>query len=80
MSSFLFAAENVAQQRQNMRHDLKKLEEESRTVELALVGHNCCLFLVNVAQKKKSFCYSNVFKFFGTIVALLSLGYDNEVS
>ena len=39
MSSFLSATENVARQRQNVRHDLKKLEEKSRAVELALEGH-----------------------------------------
>ena len=48
MSSFLYAAENVAWQRQNVRRDLqkekKKMEEEGRTVDLALEGHNVCYF------------------------------------
>ena len=44
----MFAAENVARQRQIVRRDLKKLEEKSRAVELALEGHSliisglCC--------------------------------------
>ena len=48
MSSFLSAAENVARQRQNVRRDLKKTEEESKAIELALEGHglfisgSCC--------------------------------------
>ena len=41
MSSFLSAAESVARQQQNIQPDLKKMEEESRVVELALDGHNC---------------------------------------
>ena len=46
MSSSLSAAENVAGQRQNVRRDLKKMEKESRAVELE--SHNlfnfgfCC--------------------------------------
>ena len=42
MSSVLSVAENVERQRQNVRTDLKKMEEESRTVELALEGHSFC--------------------------------------
>ena len=45
MSSFLSAAENVARQRQNVRRDLKKkMEEDSRAVELALESHNLVIF------------------------------------
>ena len=50
MSHFLSAAENVARQRQKVRRDFKKMEDESRrdlkkmekeskAVELALEGH-----------------------------------------
>ena len=42
MSSFLSAAENVAGQRQNVRRDLKKMEEES----------SCCLLhLGDISEK-----------------------------
>ena len=44
VSSFLSAAENVAEQYQNVRRDLKKMEEESRAVELALKNHNLFIF------------------------------------
>ena len=44
VSSFLSAAENVARQRQNVRCDLKKMEEESRTVKLALESHKLFIF------------------------------------
>ena len=44
MSSFLSAAENVARQRQNVRCDLKKMEEESRAVKLALESHKLFIF------------------------------------
>ena len=53
MFSILSAAENVARQRQNVQCDLKKMEEESRVVELIFEGHN--LFLVCAAQEK-CFC------------------------
>ena len=53
MSSFLSAAENVARQRQNVRRDLKKMEEESRAVKLAL-GSHIFLFLVCAVQEKCS--------------------------
>ena len=43
---FLSAAENVARQRQNVPRDLKKMEEESRAVELALENHN--LFILGL--------------------------------
>ena len=44
-SSFLSAAENVVRQRQNVRRFFKKkMEEESRTVELALERHNVLYF------------------------------------
>ena len=33
MSSFLSVAEDIAGQRQNVRRELKKMEEESREVE-----------------------------------------------
>ena len=33
MSSFLSVAEDIAGQRQNVRRELKKMEEESRAVE-----------------------------------------------
>ena len=39
MSRFLTAAENVACPHQNVRRDLKKMETESRAVELVLEGH-----------------------------------------
>ena len=60
MSTFLSAPKNVAHQCQNIQRDLKKMEDESRTAELALEGHNFCLFLVS-AVHEKCFCYSNVF-------------------
>ena len=44
MSSFLSTAENVARQRLNVRCDLKKMDEASRAVELALVSHNLFIF------------------------------------
>ena len=44
MSSFLSAAENVVGQRQNVRRDLKKMEEENRAVELALENYNLFIF------------------------------------
>ena len=44
MSSFLSAAEYNAGQRQNVRLDLKTMEEESRAVELALENHNLFIF------------------------------------
>ena len=53
MSSFLSAAENVAGQRQNVRRDWKKMEEESRAVELALENHN--LFIVGLCCTGKLF-------------------------
>ena len=47
MSTFLSAAEkNVAGQRQNVRRDLKKMEEESRAVELAFENYN--LFILGL--------------------------------
>ena len=46
MSSFLSAAENVARQLQNIRRNLKKKKGGSRTIEVALKGHN--LFLVKM--------------------------------
>ena len=55
MSSFLSAAENVARQRQNVRRDLKKkMEEESRAVELALESHNLVYFWFVLYRKKVS--------------------------
>ena len=53
MSSFLSAAENVARQRQNVQYDLKKIEEESRAVELALEGHK--LFISGLCCTGKTF-------------------------
>ena len=53
MSSFLSAAENSAEQCQNVRHDLKKMEEASRAVELALENHN--LFIFGVCCTGKMF-------------------------
>ena len=45
MSSFLSAAENAAQQCQNVPYDFKKMGEEStRAVELALEGHSLFIF------------------------------------
>ena len=44
MSSFLSAAENVARQRQKARLDLKRMEEGSRAVKLALETHNLFIF------------------------------------
>ena len=62
MSSFLSAAENVARQRQNVRHDLKKMEKESRAVELALENHtiteNHTLFMFGLCCTGKCFNYS----------------------
>ena len=51
MSSFLSAAENVARQRQNVRSDLKKMEEESRPVELALESNNLFIFGLCCTEK-----------------------------
>ena len=48
MSSFLSASENVARQRSNDLHDLKKIEEEGKSFELAWEGQSliisglCC--------------------------------------
>ena len=53
MSSFLPAAETVAGQRQNVRRDLKKMEEESRAVELALENNN--LFILGLCCTGKMF-------------------------
>ena len=44
MSNFLSAAENVAWQRENIRCDLKMMEEESRAAE-RLERHNLVYFL-----------------------------------
>ena len=44
MSSCLSVAENVEGQRQNVRRDLKKMEEESRAVGLALENLNLSIF------------------------------------
>ena len=52
MSSFLSAAKNVARQRQNVRRDLKKMEEESRAVKLALDSHILLFFFWFVLYKK----------------------------
>ena len=60
MSNFLSAAENVARQRQNVRRDFKKMEDESRRdfkqmeeeskgVELALEGHFCLFMVIYVS-------------------------------
>ena len=38
MSSFLSVAEDIAGQRQNVRRELKKMEEESRAVEFHLLN------------------------------------------
>ena len=53
MSSFLSATEKVAQQNQNVPCDLKKMEEESRAIELALEGHN--LFISGLCCTGKMF-------------------------
>ena len=42
--SFLSATENVAWQSQNVRSDLKNIEEESRAAELALESHDLFIF------------------------------------
>ena len=78
MSSFLSAAENVALQYQNVRRDLKKMEEESRAVELALEGHS--LFISGLCYKGKLFLLQldNYIYIFGIIATLLSL--DSVVS
>ena len=47
--SFLSAAENVARQRQIERCALKKTEEDSRAVELALESHS--LFISGCAAR-----------------------------
>ena len=44
MPSFLSAAENVAWQRQNVWCDLKKMEEKSRVIKLAMESHNLFIF------------------------------------
>ena len=57
MSSFLPAAENVARQRQNVRRDLKKMEEESRALE----RHNLVYF--SMCCTGKGFNYSKIIVF-----------------
>ena len=47
------ATENVAQQRQNVQHDLKKMKEESRAIELAFEGHS--LFMSGLCCTGKMF-------------------------
>ena len=44
MSSFLSAAENIARQCQKVRRNLKKMEEESRAIGLALEGYKLFIF------------------------------------
>ena len=63
MSCFLSAAENVARQRQNVRCDLKKkMEEESRAVELASESHN--LFIFGLCCIGKGFKYKKINLYF----------------
>ena len=47
VSSFLFAAENVALQHQNVRRDLKK-DEESRAVEMFLLQLDNYIFIFGI--------------------------------
>ena len=61
MSSFLSGADNVARQRQNIRRDLKKMEEECRAVKLALESHN--LFNFGLCGTGKCFNYSKTIIF-----------------
>ena len=61
MSSFPFAAENVARQHQSIRCDLKKMVEESRAVELALEGHT--LIISGLCCTGKCFCDSKIIIF-----------------
>ena len=74
MSCFLSAAENVARQRQNVRCDLKKkMEEESRAVELASESHNLFIFWFVLYRKRFQLQKDNYIYIFGTIVTLLKL-------
>ena len=78
MSSFLSAAENVARQRQNVRRDLKKMEEESGAVELALERHNLVYFWFVLYRKNDSITVRYLHLYFDIIVTLLRL--DSVVS
>ena len=62
MSSFLSAAENVARQCQNVRHDLKKQMEEESVWLSWRWRVIICLFLVCVVQEK-CFNYSKTIIF-----------------
>ena len=42
----------------NVRHDSKKMAEESRTFELALEGHS--LFISGLSEQENCFCYSKI--------------------
>ena len=60
-SSFLSAAENAALQRQNVRRDLKKMDEENRAVKLALESH--IWFILGLCCTGKCFNYSKTIIF-----------------
>ena len=72
MSSVLSDAENVAQQRQNVRRDLKQIEEESRAVELALEVMTFVYFL-SVRQNVSSTVMYIYIYIFGNIVSCCPL-------
>ena len=73
MSSFLSAAENVAQPRQNLRRDLKKTwrkNAERLSLRRRVIF---CLYLVWLYRKNVSFTVRQFVYIFGTIVTLLTL-------
>ena len=62
MSSFLFAAENVARQRQNVRRDLEKKWQKKAERLIWRRRVIICLFLVCAVQEK-CFIYSKTIIF-----------------
>ena len=64
MSSFLSAAENVAGQRQYVRRDLKKMEEENRAVGLALERHKLVYFWFVLYRKNVSITVRYLYLYF----------------
>ena len=78
MTSFLFATENVAAQRQNVRRDLKKRWRKKAERLSWRFRATICLFLVCAVQEK-CFNYSKtIILIFGSMMTLLTL--DSVVS
>ena len=62
---------NLAGQRQNVRLDMKKMEEESRAVEMALENHN--LFIFGLCCTGKCFSYSKTIIFLFLVPFIVTL-------